>query len=64
MSLITVKDLTIGYDASVLVKDINFCVEEGDYLCIVGENGAGKSTLMKTLLGLTKPLSGDIIQGD
>jgi zinc transport system ATP-binding protein len=64
MSLITVKDLTIGYDASVLVKDINFCVEEGDYLCIVGENGAGKSTLMKTLLGLIKPLSGDIIQGD
>ena len=64
MSLITVKDLTIGYDSSALVKDLNFKVDAGDYLCIVGENGTGKSTLMKTLLGLIKPISGDIIPGD
>lgn len=35
-------------------------MEEGDYLCIVGENGAGKSTLIKTILGLIPPLSGEI----
>ena len=64
MSLLTVKELTIGYEASALVKDLNFCVNAGDYLCIVGENGAGKSTLMKTLLGLLKPISGEIIRGD
>ena len=35
-------------------------MQEGDYLCIVGENGSGKTTLMKTLLGLQAPLSGEI----
>ena len=64
MSLLTVKELTIGYESSALVKYLNFSVNAGDYLCIVGENGAGKSTLMKTLLGLLKPISGEIIPGD
>ena len=64
MSLLTVKDLTIGYESSALVSNLYFQVDAGDYLCIVGENGAGKSTLMKTLLGLLKPISGEIIPGD
>ena len=64
MSLLTVNDLTIGYEYSALVGNLNFSVNKGDYLCIVGENGAGKSTLMKTLLGLLKPISGEIIAGD
>ncbi len=64
MSLLTVSDLTIGYESTALVQDLNFSVNKGDYLCIVGENGAGKSTLMKTLLGLLKPISGEIKQGD
>ena len=64
MSLLTVKELTIGYESSALVKGLNFSVNAGDYLCIVGENGAGKSTLMKTLLGLIKPVSGEITAGD
>jgi len=64
MSLLTVKDLTIGYEYSALVGNLNFSVNIGDYLCIVGENGAGKSTLMKTILGLLKPISGEIIAGD
>ena len=64
MSLLTVSDLTIGYESAALVQNLNFCVNKGDYLCIVGENGAGKSTLMKTLLGLLKPISGTITAGD
>ncbi len=64
MSLLTVSDLTIGYESSALVQDLNFSVNKGDYLCIVGENGAGKTTLMKTLLGLLKPISGTITAGD
>ena len=50
MALLTCKDLTLGYDGKPLVKELNFEVNAGDYLCIVGENGAGKSTLMRTLL--------------
>lgn len=64
MSLIEVNDLTVGYDNEVVASGISFRVNEGDYLCIVGENGSGKSTLMKTLLHLQKPLSGEIIFGD
>ena len=64
MSLLTVSGLTIGYESAALVQDLNFSVNKGDYLCIVGENGAGKSTLMKTLLGLLKPISGTITAGD
>ena len=64
MSLITVKDLALGYDNRVIVNDLNFSVNEGDYLCIVGENGSGKTTLMRTLLGLQTPAGGRIIRGD
>ena len=64
MSMIEVKDLALGYENSAILKGLNFTVNKGDYLCSVGENGSGKSTLMKTLLGLQKPLSGEILFGD
>ena len=64
MALLTVQNLSLGYDARVIVRDLSFRVNAGDYLCIVGENGSGKSTLMKTLLGLQPPLGGSIETGD
>lgn len=60
MSLLCVKDLTVQYDGSEALHDLSFELEEGDYLCIVGENGSGKSTLIKALLGLKKPDGGNI----
>ncbi len=64
MALLTIKDLSLGYDSRVIVENLNFAVNAGDYLCIIGENGSGKSTLMKTLLGLQEQVSGEIIPGD
>ena len=64
MALLTVKNLKLGYDQQIVISDLSFEVNKGDYLCIIGENGSGKSTLMKTLLGLTKPLGGDILTGE
>ena len=64
MALLTIKDLALGYDSRTIVEDLNFVVNEGDYLCIVGENGSGKTTLMKTLLSLQEPLRGQILIGD
>lgn len=64
MYQIVCKNLVIGYEGQVVRDNINFSVEKGDYLCIVGENGSGKSTLMKTLLSLKKPIGGEIIFGD
>ena len=64
MPLITVSGLSLGYDSNAIVKDLNFTVNEGDYLCVVGENGSGKTTLMKTLLSLQEPLAGKITAGE
>ncbi len=64
MALIQAKDLALGYDGRAILEQLNFTVEPGDYLCIVGENGSGKTTLMKALLGLTEPLGGEIVFGD
>lgn len=64
MALIEVKNVALGYDSKIVLDNLNFEVNSGDYLCIIGENGSGKSTLMKTVLGLKSPLSGEIIFGD
>ena len=61
MSQIECRDVALGYEGKIVVDDLTFSVEKGDYLCIVGENGAGKSTLIKALLGLKIPMSGEII---
>lgn len=64
MAYITCENLLLGYDGVPVAKNVSFTVNEGDYLCIIGENGAGKSTLMKTLLHLTTPLGGSFSLGD
>ena len=60
MPQIICENAALGYDGKPLVTGLNFVVNAGDYLCIVGENGSGKSTLMKTILNLTAPLAGAI----
>lgn len=58
---VSVKNLSFGYDNQELVLEkINWQVNEGDYWGVVGPNGGGKTTLMKLILGLLKPVSGEI----
>ena len=64
MTLLECKDVTLGYDSFKVAEHLNFHVNTGDYLCIIGENGSGKSTLMKTCLGLIPPLKGKIEFGE
>lgn len=64
MALLACQDLSLGYDGHEILHGLNFEVNAGDYLCIVGENGSGKSTLIKTLLGLQSPVGGKILTGD
>ena len=64
MAILKCESLVLGYDKTAVAKDIDFEINSGDYLCIVGENGSGKSTLMRTLLNLQKPLSGLITFGE
>ncbi len=60
MNLINVNHLTLGYEHQEVIKDLSFTVEKGDFMTIIGANGSGKSTLVKGLLGLIKPMQGDI----
>jgi len=60
VSLLSCQDLCMHYDNINAVCHVDFSVEEGDYLCVVGENGSGKSTLMKGLLGLLAPSHGKV----
>lgn len=64
MAQLTCQNLTVGYDGRTVLQGLNFEVNPGDYLCILGENGSGKSTLMKTILGLQAPIGGRILTGD
>ena len=64
MAQITCRDLSFAYDGETVLSGINFSLEAGSYLCIVGENGSGKSTLMKGILGLKAPSGGTIELGD
>lgn len=57
------KDLVIGYD-SPLTKPLNLYMERGQKIALVGANGLGKSTLLKSLLGIIKPISGEVHLGD
>lgn len=60
-AVIEVKNLTIGYDDFVVLKDLNFSIKQGEIFIILGGSGCGKSTVLKHLIGLYEPLKGDII---
>ncbi len=58
---VEVRDLVIGYDGRVVLKDLNFSIKRGEVFAILGGSGCGKSTVLKHLIGLYKPLSGSIL---
>ena len=64
MAQLICQNLCLGYEGQEILHNINFEINTGDYLCIVGENGSGKTTLMKTILGLQSALSGKILMGE
>lgn len=58
--IVSINNLTFGYDKKLVLDDINLDIYKGDYLGIVGPNGSAKSTLIKLLLGLLKANKGEI----
>lgn len=65
MAQISVEDVNFSYDKKVnVLKNVNFSVEKGEYIAIIGHNGSGKSTLARLLNGLLKADSGEIVVDD
>ena len=62
--LLEVRNLSVSFGRVKALDDINFFVEENDYLAIVGPNGSGKSSLMKCILGLIESFDGSYVYWD
>ena len=60
MKQIELKNVTIQYENTAVIKNLSFEIESGDYICVLGENGSGKSSLVKAILGLVKTKEGKI----
>ncbi len=59
--LLNIKDLSVDYGVIRALDNVNIEAEEGEILSIIGANGAGKSTLLKTITGMIKPVTGEIL---
>ena len=55
------KKVSFGYENQQVIKDLSFQVQEGEYVCVVGENGSGKTMLMRVIAGLVNPSSGQLM---
>lgn len=64
MAQLRCENISVGYEDGIVVSDVSFELNRGDYVCIVGENGAGKSSLIKGILGLAKIQGGKLEYGD
>ena len=64
MAILTCENASFSYDGRTVLEGVDFKLNAGDYLCVVGENGSGKSTLIRGLLSLKAPASGKITLGD
>lgn len=59
-TIISAKNLTVGYDKKSVISDINIEAMKGQVICLLGPNGAGKSTILRTLAGLLAPVDGSV----
>ena len=59
--LIEIKNVSASYHNKFVLNDVSLCVWKDDFLGIIGPNGGGKTTLLKIILGLLKPISGEIV---
>jgi len=60
-AMLEVKNIQVAYGKIVAVKDVSVTVNQGEIVTLIGSNGAGKSTTLRTISGLIKPKSGEIL---
>ena len=63
MESVEVKELSFAYENTdtLILKNLNMQIQEGDFVCLLGQSGCGKSTLLRLLAGLEKPTTGEIL---
>jgi branched-chain amino acid transport system ATP-binding protein len=61
MTLLELKNVNTHYGPIHILQDVNIVVQPGEIVCLLGGNACGKSTTLKTVLGIVKPTSGDVI---
>jgi len=59
-AVIELEDVWAGYESDRVLEAVNFRMEAGDYVGLIGPNGGGKTTLIKVILGLIKPERGSV----
>lgn len=62
-TVVSSNEASLGYGEKIVLKNVNFSIERGDHIAVVGVNGAGKSTLLKALAGRLQPQSGQVQLG-
>jgi len=58
--VVEVRHLTAGYEGRVVIEDVSFTVHRGEILALIGGSGCGKSTVIRTLVGLLRPMGGEV----
>ena len=61
MNVFSVDSLNVCYGNNIVLKDISFNIDEGEFVGVIGHNGCGKSTLLKTLIGMKKHSAGQVL---
>ncbi len=64
VSAISVRNVSAGYAEEIIIRDVSFDVSKGEVFAVMGRSGCGKTTLFRTMVGLLKPLTGEIYYGD
>jgi branched-chain amino acid transport system ATP-binding protein len=62
--MLSVNNVSVGYRGLLAIQDVSFQVKKGEIVSLIGSNGAGKTTMLKTILGLLKPMKGEIRLND
>lgn len=64
MALLELQNITAGYDKNVILKDLNFQVEKGELVSLLGSSGCGKTTTLRLIAGFSTPMEGKFIFDD